>query len=128
MIKYLVSTSETQGYRENDFCFVPENEILRFGFECDNEEVDGWCGCKRSLVGIKCKKSTTTMKVAELNITVEDLVQRISFSLDSSGWDFTKPEDKEVIKEEVQEIIRLCSNFPTGAILERRGNVFRRRK
>ena len=27
-MKILISTQETQGYRDNDFCFVPEGEII----------------------------------------------------------------------------------------------------
>jgi hypothetical protein len=54
-MKLLVSTTETQGQRKNDFCFVPEGEILVFAFECDRDRgnPDGPCGCARSMSGVE---------------------------------------------------------------------------
>jgi hypothetical protein len=36
-MRILVSTKKTQGQRKNDFCWVPEGEIVRFGMECGGE-------------------------------------------------------------------------------------------
>ena len=57
-MRVLVATKKTQKQRENDFSFVPENELLYFGSQCSGEKVDGSCGCKRSLVGVKCLMAT----------------------------------------------------------------------
>lgn len=119
MLKYLTSTTETQGKRKNDFCFVPEGEILKFGFEEDGEDIDGKCGCRRSMVGIDCFKATTTMKVTELNLTEDDLVNLIVDS-ENKAWGIKV--SAEDVKDDVKEIIRIASLFPADTILEKRGN------
>ena len=49
-MKVLVATRNTQGQRGNDFCFVPEGEIVAFpAAECTGEKIDGSCGCRRSV-------------------------------------------------------------------------------
>jgi len=63
-MKLLVATTQTQGQRQNDFCWATPGEILHFGSECDREGIDGACGCKRSLSGLDSLKATTTMIVA----------------------------------------------------------------
>ena len=40
-MRFLVATKETQGQRKNDFSHAREGELVKFGFECDGEEVDG---------------------------------------------------------------------------------------
>ena len=50
-MKLLVATTKTQGQRKNDFCWVPEDEIVQFAFVCDGEKIDGSCGCRRSMSG-----------------------------------------------------------------------------
>ena len=60
----LVSTCETQGKRPNDFCYVPDGELLYFSMECDSDQdnIDGRCGCRCTLTGMKTLTSTTTEK------------------------------------------------------------------
>jgi len=66
-IPIFVATRQTQGQRDNDFCFVPEGEIVTFPvFTCTGEEADGACGCRRSLCGVHSSTGTTTVKVALL--------------------------------------------------------------
>ncbi len=123
-MKIFVATEETQGRRSNDFCFVPEGEIVTFGFECDaDDNIDGNCGCRRSMVGIKCHKATTTFKVADVRLTKKGYVRMIQTSLNERGFG-------QVIdaKKEAEELLRLASHFPVGAVVEKRGSVFRVRK
>lgn len=119
-MKLMVATEQTQGNRKNDFCWVPEDEIVTFGgLECDGEEVDGSCGCKRSLVGIASSKSTTTMKIVDLELTMNELVDMIKKSLSRSGW------HSLVSKADMlaAELVEMAEPFKVGDIVERRGDI-----
>lgn len=122
-MKYLVSTKETQGQRKNDFCFVPEGELVRFGSECDCEDIDGRCGCRRSMIGMDCGTATTTMKVVELDMSEIELKTKLTASMSKSG--FSVHEDD--IIEEINEISRIAGLFQIGDILEMRGNLVQTR-
>ena len=125
MMKILLGIKETQGKRKNDFSFTNDKEILRFGFECDGERVDGRCGCKRSMVGTVTHKSTTTMKIEEVNLTEEQLADVIFQSLKDAGWITEKNESSEkLVKEQIEDIKNVASSFPAGAVIERRGRAF----
>lgn len=50
-MKVMVATREGQGFRENDFSWTKENELVGFTSECDGETIDGNCGCRRSMSG-----------------------------------------------------------------------------
>jgi len=121
-IQIFVSTKETQGQRENDFCFVPEGEIVNLkSLTCSNETVDGHCGCKRSLYGIKCLKSTTTMKVALFDGSIADLAEVILKSLKQGGW--IQESWQKFLEEGIaraSKIVQEASKFPIGAIVEYR--------
>ncbi len=119
-MKLLVATKQGQGKRTNDFFWANEGEIVRFGMECDGEEVDGGCGCRRALSGIMTAKGTTTMEVAELPIDVEDLTNLMVVSLKLGGWDALKDRAKDL----AQEMINAAEPFPVGAVVERRGDEF----
>jgi hypothetical protein len=121
-MKIFVATKETQGQRKNDFCFVPENEIVIIGFECDGEEIDGECGCHRSLSGVKCLKATTTVKVIDSNVSWKKYVQIIKESFEKS---FTGIKDSKIYAEDMSKnLIIEALDFNVGAIVERRGNYF----
>ncbi|KNZ68650.1 hypothetical protein Tfer_2741 [Thermincola ferriacetica] len=124
-MKILVATTETQGQRKSDFCFVPEGEIVTFGFECDSDKdnIDGGCGCRRSMVGIDCLRATTTCKVADVRLTKRQYIQKIQASLNKSG--FGRIIDT---KKEAEELLRIANCFPVGAVVEKRGSVFQVRK
>ena len=122
-MKLLVSTTETQGRRRNDFCFVPEGEILTFTFECDSDRgnPDGSCGCSRSMSGIECKKGTTTFKVAEVEITLDELRGKLRVSYPLHGV-----RDAQ-LNRDIRDLRGIASPYPVGAILEKREN-FQERK
>lgn len=122
-MKVLVATKEGQGIRGNDFCWVPENEIVHFGFECDGGSVDDHCGCRRAMVGIDCSKATTTMKVVDLEVKCLEIVSRLKEHY-VKDW---KMDEKRALITAIEELIDLrmsVKQFPLGAIIEKRGDVF----
>ena len=122
-MKVLVSTCESQGKRKNDFCYVPEGELVRLGMECDGGKPDDSCGCSRSMVGMTCAKGTTTMKVVEMPAMTPALLKdELLASLISSGW--VKPGDTggaKWAKEDAGQLIRIANGFLVGDIVEKRG-------
>lgn len=123
-MKVLIATKETQGRRKNDFSFTNEGELVKFGLECDGEEVDGKCGCRRSMVGFDSKKATTTFKIEERNITKKAFIKLFKESEEKAGWKF---EDKDMV-DFAKELIEIPSKFEVGDILEKRGEKISIRK
>lgn len=118
-VKLLVSTIRTQGRRQSDFCFVPEGEVLTFGFECatDRGHADGLCGCVRSMAGIVCKGSTTTFKVSEVPITtfqMKALLRDYYFGM--------KLSDK-TLGQEVLALVGVAQPYEVGVVLEKRAPI-----
>lgn len=116
MIRALVATKETQGQKKDDFSWTDEGEIVTFPFICDNS-CD--CGCGRAVAGIKSHKSTTTFKVAELDMTGRDFIVAIHASIVNGGW--FKVNDREGInfaKKTAVELLETAEAFPVGTILE----------
>jgi hypothetical protein len=120
-MKLLVITHEGQGKRKNDFCFPEEGEIAFFGSECDHEKVDGACGCKRSMVGLDSLTGSTTMKVADVSITRQELEERLSHHF-MENWNFDAATAKTEAAAMATQLIRLVMAFPVGALIERRGS------
>src|SRR4030042_6480117 len=85
-MKLLTATSETQGQRPDDFMWCTEGEIVKCGTECDGEEIDGQCGCRRSMVGVQCNKATTTMKVVQVDMSKGELIIALRDSYKKGGW------------------------------------------
>lgn len=119
-MKVLVATTETQGARVNDFSWTDENELVMFGSECDGEEIDGRCGCRRSLSGVNTRKGTTTFKVVDTEITREELVDTFKRSLEKAQFTETAKEAEAI----ADGIIEIAESFEAGQILERRGDEF----
>ena len=119
-MKVLTATNDTQGQRKNDFAGTEEGELVIFGFECD-QEVDGWCGCKRSMSGLTTLKATTTIKVRDIPDQTESMmVDKIKSHL-MTYWHFTGQAAQDTAKKDAAELIRLASSFQAGDVLERRG-------
>jgi hypothetical protein len=129
-MRVFVATKETQGYRKNDFGFCNEGELVGFGTECDGEEVDGNCGCRRALAGLESHKATTTFKVVDLPITVSDLIAKIQDSLIKAGWGDVgiKIKVADIAEEDAKELARVADFFQVGDIVEKRGDEFRKRE
>ena len=128
-MKLLTATNETQGQRTNDFMWCAEGEIVKSGTECDGEEIDGQCGCRRSMVGVQYNKATTTMKVIQVEMTREELTDVLRDNYKEAGWyDLMGAKSaEEHIGEEVKELILMTDRFPIGCIVEKRGNELQMR-
>ena len=126
-MKLLVATTQTQGQRQNDFCWATPGEILHFGSECDREGIDGACGCKRSLSGLDSLKATTTMIVAEVEISDNELRNRLRAHF-INDWGMDDAAATEWARVEAVKLMDLGNAFETGDVLERRGSTIRLRK
>ena len=127
-MKVFVATKVGQGKRDNDFCWTKEGELVAFGFECDGEDVDGNCGCRRSMSGIDSHKATTTFMVADKKrLTRTKFIEKLLKSRIKAGWiqveGKVKEKDLAWVTEDVDELIRLAKYFPTGSIMEKRGEA-----
>ena len=123
-MKVLVAASETQGQRSYDFTWCRDGELVKFGMECDGEAVDGACGCRRSMVGVESNKATTTLKVAEIDITKEGMADALRANYQNAGWYQLMGAEgaEESIKKEVDELIDIAAGFPVGSVVEKRGD------
>jgi len=129
-MKVLVATAETQGKRKNDFCYVPEGELVNTGVsECSREPVDGHRGCRRSFCGLKTPKATTTAKVIESVFDRPWLEMLVRDSLTKGGWiSEDRPDsDGEFVREVVDSILHVAAAFEPGMVVERRGTKFQER-
>ena len=126
MLKVITATSETQGLRDNDFCFVPEGELVRLGYVCNkgHGNNDSTCGCDRSLSGFENKKPTTTMKVVCLDITRKQYIAKYAASVNTKGLNIRS----SIIKREATFMLNAASLFPDGSILEFRSGRFSTRR
>ena len=131
-MKILVATTETQGERKSDFFWCEEGEPVHFSFECDSDKnnIDGRCGCRRSMGGIRSHKATTTMKVVNVDIPKAELEKLLRDSLFESGWleNENPTQTEKRIRSEADELIRIAEKFPIGAVIEKRGDRFQLRR
>jgi hypothetical protein len=130
-IPVLVATKETQGQRPNDFCLCEEGEIVTFSTTiCDGEEIDGHCGCRRSMSGLVSKKATTTVKVVMLEGGLPALQEAIRTFFNEAGWAsmIESAELRYLVRTDAEELTRLAAAFPLGSVVEIRGKEFITRK
>jgi len=129
-MKVLVATEKGQGQRENDFCYVPEGEMVHFGFECDGEGVDGRCGCRRSLCGVKTQRATTTSTVADSSLTEDEYSAVLEESYRKSGsfGDISNKGLKSVVFPEMLSLLDIAKHYEPGQVLEKRGDVIQQRE
>lgn len=124
-MKVLVATADTQGRRENDFCWAEEGEIVTFGSECRDETIDGTCGCRRALCGVETRMATTTFRVEEReDLSQEGLVAMLAASLVAGRWFATMEQAGPTAVVNAFRLARLASLFPADTVLERRGDQF----
>ncbi|MDP3729411.1 MAG: hypothetical protein Q8R26_01465 [bacterium] len=129
-MKLLVSTKETQGHRENDFCFVPDSEFVTFPvIECTGEGPDDKCGCRRSMSGLISKKGTTTFGVVDRQMTQRQFEKKVYQSMKNDGWVSRMGEKnvRDFAKTSTNDIAQAVKKFPVGTILERSGDLFKPR-
>lgn len=122
-----VSTQETQGSRTNDFCYVPEGEIVIFSvLTCTGEQADDDCGCARSMCGIETHKPTTTMKVVPFTSSRAHLEYLVRTALREAGWDTIVRSD--LATDYAARIIHESNMFEPGTVVEYRDGAFSARK
>lgn len=127
-MKVLVATEETQGRRKSDFFWTNVGELVTFGYQCDgNDDLDGGCGCQRSMVGIETLKATTTFEVVERPALTRPLLyDELAGFYKRGGWDKvldSKDLDAE-IHQSIYGIEQVCAVFGVGTVLEKRGEEF----
>lgn len=124
-----VATTETQGLRKNDFCFVPEGELLTFPtMICTGEWADDRCGCNRSLCGVKSHTATTTAQVVDIG-NHNALVDAIYTGLITGGWG-TYSSKTDLLAEAIETAAYLLAEaeeFSLGTIVEYREGQFNSR-
>jgi len=128
-MKVFVATKKLQGLRINDFCYTIEGELVKYGFVCDGETVDGHCGCQRSMVGFQSQKATTTFQVVEMPITEDDFWKKYIASERDAGWvsESTTENDLKTFRAVAKELLKLAKRFPINKVLEKRGNMIQTR-
>jgi hypothetical protein len=128
-MKVVTATGQTQGWRDNDFCWTVEGELVFFTpIECGRGYIDDDCGCRRSMAGLVSHLATTTMKVIERPDLDPDLYfTLIADGLQSQGYVtaelMTIPNVNEWVHDLTDELICLAAGCPVGTVLERRGDL-----
>lgn len=127
-MKVLTATSETQGWRANDYCFTIEGELVIFpAIECDCGTIDDACGCHRGMAGLASHRATSTLKVVDRpELDRMEYFQLVSEGLKEQGYlpDRLRgdPEVEEWLRDFVEDLIGSAAAFDPGTILERRGD------
>lgn len=140
----LIATNELQGASPDDYSFTVEGELVTpIAAECASGER---CGCNRGFPGLASGFATTTAMVADRpGVTDADLRDAVFDWLDRTGWielfeataleraesdtaDGHLPPDDDVddlieavIDEHVHCIHEVCSTYPAGTVIVRRG-------
>jgi hypothetical protein len=132
-MKVVTATSQTQGWRDNDFCWTVEGELLFFApLECGRGSIDDNCDCRRSMAGLVSHRATTTMKVIERpNLNPATYFTLIANGLQSQGYVteelMASPDVNEWVHDLTDELIYLAAGYPVGTVLERRGDLIKQR-
>ena len=138
----LIATNELQGTIPDDYSFTVEGELVTpLAAECSSGER---CGCNRGFPGLASSFATTTAMVVDRpGVTEGDLRDAVFDWLDRSGWidlfeetagersdasdEAFDPDDdvddliEAIIDEHVDCIHEICSAYPVGAVVVRRG-------
>jgi hypothetical protein len=140
----LIATNELQGTSPDDYSFTVEGELVTpLAAECASGEQ---CGCDRGFPGLASGFATTTAMVVERpGVTEDDLRDAVFDWLDRTGWidlfeetarerasiddddlEFDVDGDvddliESIIDEHVDCIHQVCSAYPIGTVVVRRG-------
>jgi hypothetical protein len=143
----LIATNELQGTSPDDYSFTVEGELVTpIAAECASGER---CGCDRGFPGLASGFATTTAMVAERpGVTEHDVRDAVFDWLDRTGWidlfeetareraaidddpdaEFDLDGDvddliESIIDEHVDCIHQVCSAYPVGTVVVRRGTL-----
>ena len=129
-MRLLVATRRGQGARPGDFSSCEAGELVMPPAHACDEPVDGSCGCRRSLVGLRTHRATTTVEVADLPLTMDGLCALVRASLTEAGY-LGCIDDDEVAERWVAdiawELVQAGARFSVGTVLERRGRALQPR-
>lgn len=138
----LIATNELQGTNADDYSFTVEGELVTpLAAECASGER---CGCNRGFPGLASSFATTTAMVVDRpGVSEGDLRDAVFDWLDRSGWidlfeqtalersdasddRFDTDDDiddliEAIIDEHVDCIHEICSTYPVGTVVVRRG-------
>ncbi len=125
-MRLLVATRRGQGARPGDFSSCEAGELVMPPVHACDEPVDGPCGCRRSLVGFRTHRATTTIEVADVPLAMDDLCAMVRESLSEAGW-LGCVDDAEVadrwVSDIAWELVQAGARFAVGTVLERRGRT-----
>ena len=127
-MKVLTATSDTQGWRNNDYCFTVEGELVMFPpIECDCGTIDDGCGCHRGMAGLASHRATSTLKVVDRpELDRNEYCQLVAEGLKEQGYlpDRLRgdPEVEEWLRDFVEDLISSAAAFEPGTVLERRSD------
>jgi hypothetical protein len=133
-MKVLTATTETQGWRSDDFCWTVEGEMVIFPpIECDCHVFDDHCGCRRAMAGLVSQRATTTIKVADREeLDTESYYALIVDGLRDQGYVtgelLNDPEVTKWVQGLMDDLMRVADAYPVETILERRGDVISARR
>lgn len=142
----LIATNDLQGIAEGDYAWTVEGELVTpVATECASGER---CGCNRGFPGLASGYATTTAMVVDRpGVTEADLRDAVYDWLDRGGWidlleqtaidrsiaaghhgslaideyDDIDTMVDSVIAEHLDMIHEVCSSFPEGTVIVRRG-------
>jgi hypothetical protein len=140
----LIATNDLQGTVDGDYAWTVEGELVTpVATECASGER---CGCNRGFPGLASGYATTTAMVVDRpGVTEADLRDAVYDWLDRGGWidlleqtavdrsvaaghdgcldeyDDIDAMVDSVIDEHVDMITEVCSSFPEGTVIVRRG-------
>jgi hypothetical protein len=117
-MRVLVATARTQGDRANDYNFCIEGELVRINEVCarDRGDPDGGCGCGRGFGGLNSHRATTTARIADVPLSLEEYALAVESSLQQQGWN---PCPDCVMAESV-DLAALVLGWPADSVVERR--------
>ncbi|MEO1055887.1 MAG: hypothetical protein AAFY28_03140 [Actinomycetota bacterium] len=137
-MKVLIATSELQGRAPGDYSHTLDGELVTpAAAQCSDEQ----CRCRRAFRGLVSGCATTTAMVVErVGLTVDDLRDAITGSLERAGWlellwsqadasGLLDPAQEvelgmaELVHEHVESILHIGTQVPEGTVVERDGSL-----
>lgn len=124
-MKVFVATKEGQGLRRSDFSHAEEGELVIFSAECatDRFDIEGGCGCRRSMTGLNTGQNTTTFKVSNMDLTKDEFLAKHMAAKVTWGiyGNLEEAEADGLLPTDVEILLEAAIAFPEGVVLERRG-------
>jgi hypothetical protein len=96
--------------RGDDFYWGMEGEVAIPGIVCDSPN----CGCDRSHVGLNSHAGSTTVWVADTDLTVDDVKAAVDGYMEAAGWGPMPTSDVAAL---VGGVVEVAARFPVGTVL-----------